>query len=70
MLQLMILKEKAKGKVCSFLASKRKGVDGLLVTVGLCVLAIAIIVIFNGRLSTIVEDIFTKMTTKINDILG
>ncbi len=70
MLQIIILKEKAKRRVGEFFAKKREGVDGLLVTVGLCVLAIAIIVIFKSKISDIVTDVFTKMASKITTILG
>lgn len=69
MLQLKIFKEKVKEKVCGFLATKSEGVDGLLVTVGLCVLAIAIIVIFNSELTTLVNTVLNGMATKIKDIL-
>lgn len=70
MLQVMILKEMAKKKVGEFLGKKREGVDGLLVTVGLCVLAIAIIVIFNGQLTTLVSTVLTDMSGKVATILN
>ncbi len=57
----------AKSKI---LTHKSAGIDKLLVTVGMCIIALLLVVVFKDQLSTFISTIFTNMTTKAQGILG
>ena len=46
------------------------GIDGILVTVGLCIIALLLCVVMKDSLSTFIQTIVSSMTTKANGILG
>lgn len=52
------------------LTHKSAGVDQLLVKVGLCIIALLLIVVFKDQLSAFISTIFTQLTTKAQGILG
>lgn len=45
------------------------GIDGILVTVGLCIVALLLCVFLKEELTGFIEQIVTQMTTKAGDIL-
>lgn len=49
---------------------KNKGIDGILVTVGLCIIALLLCVVMKDRLAQFIETIVTSLTTKATGILG
>lgn len=59
-----------KVKVHMALTRKREGVDKILVTVGMCIIALLLCVVMKESLTKFINDIFTSMTTKANGILG
>lgn len=56
------LKEKLLAKSC--------GIDGLLVTVGLCIIALLLCVVMKDSLTTFITQIVTALQTKAIGILG
>lgn len=56
--------------VVKVLTSKREGIDGILVTVGLCIIALVLCVVMKDSLTTFIQTIVTNMTTKAQGILG
>ena len=58
----------AKGR--AFLCKKSNGIDGLLVTVGLCIIALVLCVVIKGSLETLIKTIVTEMQTKAMGILS
>lgn len=61
--------ENAKEKVKNRLFHKSAGIDGIIVTVGLCIVALVICVVFKTQLTTFVTDLLGKMTQKATGIL-
>ena len=61
---------KAKGAVCKLLTVKSDGIDGILVTVGLCIIALLLCVVMKDSLTTFIEGIVLSLQTKANGILG
>lgn len=59
------LKERAK----SFLTSKSAGLDGILVTVGLCIIALVLCVVMKTSLSGFIESIVENMQQKAQTML-
>ena len=51
-------------------ASKEQGIDGLLVTVGLCIIALLLCVVMKDKLQVFIETIVASLTTKAINILG
>lgn len=49
--------------------SKSSGIDGILVTVGLCIIALVLCVVMKTELSDFIQDIVTSMTTKATSML-
>ena len=47
----------------------RQGIDGILVTVGLCIIALLLCVVMKDSLTTFIQTIVTAMQTKAADIL-
>ena len=48
---------------------KEPGIDGILVTVGLCIIALLLCVVMKDSLKTFIETIVTAMTTEAQKIL-
>jgi len=53
-----------------FWMKKDEGIDGILVTVGLCIIALLLCVIMKDSLAGFIETIVEAMTTKANEILN
>ena len=49
--------------------SSEPGIDGILVTVGLCIIALLLCVVMKDCLTTFIQTIVTAMQTKAADIL-
>lgn len=52
------------------LTHKSEGIDGILVVVGLCIVALLLIVVMKDQLADFVTTLFGNMTTKAQGILG
>ncbi len=48
---------------------KEKGLDGILVTIGLCIIALLLCVVMKDSLALFIETIVTSMTEKAQEIL-
>lgn len=48
---------------------KEPGIDGILVTVGLCIIALLLCVVMKDSLQTFIETIVSAMTSEAQDIL-
>lgn len=61
-----------KGQIATrnFLTRKRAGLDGILVTVGLCIVALLLCVVMKNSLTTFIETIVKALTTKATSILA
>lgn len=57
-------------KIRAFWMEKDSGIDGILVTVGLCIIALLLCVIMKDSLAGFIETIVEAMTTKANEILN
>lgn len=49
---------------------KEAGMDGILVTVGLCIIALLLCVVLRDQLTGFIESIVEAMTAKATDILN
>lgn len=49
---------------------KSEGIDGLLVTVGLCIIALLLCVVMKDKLAVFIETVVNSLTTKAVGILG
>ncbi len=49
---------------------KEAGIDGILVTVGLCIIALLLCVVMRDQLTGFIESIMEAMTSKATDILN
>lgn len=52
------------------LSAKHPGIDGILVTVGLCIIALLLCVFMKEQLTAFISKIVTEMSTKASTILG
>lgn len=68
--KLVATKMRIREAAGRFLTHKSAGVDGILVTVGLCVIALGLCVLFKDQLSTFITTIVQEMTTKAKGILA
>lgn len=57
------------GKVREYAMHREEGIDGILVTVGLCIIALLLCVVMKDSLTTFIQTIVTAMQTKAADIL-
>lgn len=48
---------------------KEKGVNGIVIEVGLLVVGVALVLIFKDQIGTFIKDLITKVTTKLNSSL-
>ena len=58
-----------KEKCVRFMTSKSSGIDGLLVTVGLCIIALVLCVVMKDSLTTFITGIVNSMQEKAVGIL-
>ena len=49
---------------------REEGLDGILVTVGLCIIALLLCVVMKDSLSTFIQNIVSGLETKSNTILS
>ncbi len=49
---------------------KEEGIDGILVTVGLCIIALLLCVVMKDSLQKFIETIVTSMTTEAQKVLS
>lgn len=63
-------RERMRSKTQGFMSATDPGIDGILVTVGLCIIALLLCVVMKDSLSTFIQTIVSSMTTKANGILG
>ena len=56
-------------KVKSSAMRKEAGIDGILVTVGLCIIALLLCVVMQDSLTGFIQTIVTAMQNKANSIL-
>lgn len=61
--------QKILGKVKGHAMQREQGIDGILVTVGLCIIALLLCVVMKDSLTTFIQTIVTAMQTKATDIL-
>lgn len=59
-----------KGWLWPALAGKSSGIDGLLVTVGLCIIALLLCVVMKDKLEVFLNTIVDALTAKATGILG
>ena len=57
------------GKALRWGMKKEPGIDGILVTVGLCIIALLLCVVMKDSLQTFIETIVSAMTSEAKDIL-
>ncbi|MGN0419873.1 MAG: hypothetical protein ACI4E4_05405 [Acetatifactor sp.] len=50
--------------------SREEGIDGILVTVGLCIIALLLCVVMKDSLTSFITTLVTSMTTKAQGILN
>lgn len=71
--KLMEMKLKAQGKWQQLkekcMEAKHPGIDGILVTVGLCIIALVLCVIMKDQLEDFIETIVSNMTGKATEML-
>lgn len=66
------IKNTVKRFMGSFLAmgmKKEQGIDGILVTVGLCIIALLLCIVMKDSLTTFIQTIVKAMTTEAEKIL-
>lgn len=49
---------------------KEDGIDGILVTVGLCIIALLLCVVMKDSLTTFIQSIVTEMTNEAKEVLS
>lgn len=57
-------------KIKNFWLKKDEGIDGILVTVGLCIIALLLCVVMKESLGDFIQTIVEGMTTKANELLS
>lgn len=65
MKKLQKIWEKVKGHAMH----REQGIDGILVTVGLCIIALLLCVVMKDSLTSFIQTIVSAMQTKAADIL-
>ena len=65
------IKEKLsiRDRLIQLVMKKEPGIDGILVTVGLCIIALLLCVVMKDSLQTFIETIVNAMTSEARDIL-
>lgn len=57
------------GKIVAAAMKKEAGIDGILVTVGLCIIALLLCVVMKDSLTTFIKTLVGAMTAKAQEIL-
>lgn len=70
MYRMKMMGQKVKTAVKKAVSRKSQGIDGLLVTVGLCIIALVLCVVMKDQLTTFIKTIVEAMTTKATGILN
>lgn len=65
-----IKKDVIKSKIKRFAMKKEEGIDGILVTVGLCIIALLLCVVMKDSLTDFIETVVQAMTDKASAILN
>lgn len=63
------IKEKLNKIFIKCISKKSYGIDGILVTVGLCIIALVLCVVMKDALAGLITDIVKSMTIRAEDIL-
>lgn len=61
--------QKIWGNVKKHAMQREQGIDGILVTVGLCIIALLLCVVMKDSLTSFIQTIVSAMQTKAADIL-
>lgn len=69
-MKIVEMKLKAMDLAQKVMCRKREGIDGILVTVGLSLIALVLCVAMKDSLSTFIQTIVTSLTNKATGILG
>ncbi len=65
-----VIKEKFNlNKIKAAALGREPGIDGILVTVGLCIIALLLCVVMKDSLATFIQAIVTNLQEKANSIL-
>lgn len=56
-------------RITAHMMHREQGIDGILVTVGLCIIALLLCVVMKDSLSDFIEAIVTALQTRANGIL-
>jgi hypothetical protein len=65
-----IKKDVIKSKINRLAMKKEEGIDGILVTVGLCIIALLLCVVMKDSLTDFIETVVQAMTDKASAILN
>ena len=57
------------GKIAAAAMKKEAGIDGILVTVGLCIIALLLCVVMKDSLTAFIKTLVEAMTVKAQEIL-
>ena len=57
-------------KIKETFMNKEYGIDGILVTIGLCIIALVLCVVMKDALSTLIRDVTSAMSRKAQAILS
>ncbi len=57
-------------KIKKTLLNKEEGIDGILVTIGLCIIALVLCVVMKDALATFIQSITASMTQRAQEILS
>ena len=69
-MKIVEMKLKAMDLAQKVMCRKREGIVGILVTVGLSLIALVLCVVMKDSLSTFIQTIVTSLTNKATGILG
>ena len=62
--------KKVLEKIKNTFLHKEEGIDGILVTIGLCIIALVLCVVMKDALAAFIQSITTSMTQRAQDILS
>lgn len=68
--KLSMLMTEKKVQLVRRAMKKEAGIDGILVTVGLCIIALLLCVVMKNSMSGFIQTIITAMTTEAQKILS
>ena len=61
---------KVMEKIKIIVLHKEEGIDGILVTIGLCIIALVLCVVMKDALAAFIQSITTSMTQRAQEILS